>query len=248
MMMHKRLRPFVALAGLALTATLVNAQQFGPGQFGPGGNGCPATKGFWKNQGKHPFPKALVFPISVGGVKYNGSDFYAILGANGGGNAVSIMGSQLVAAILNIENGAQVNSAVTNAVISAEDLLFVGLPGPPSVTFPINMVTGFVAASSALGHAMTSVGTVLDEYNNAFFGSSCTEGTPGKPTGCGTAYQSTDAGHSYQLVNLTGTAGSCVCPANSPLGIAAGGPTPPLGPYTDFPSLGQTSFSCGVSG
>jgi hypothetical protein len=36
----------------------------------PTTGGCPATKGFWKNADKHPFPSTLTFPVTIGGVAY----------------------------------------------------------------------------------------------------------------------------------------------------------------------------------
>lgn len=144
----------------------------------PTGGGCPATKGFWKNADKHPFPGTLKFPVTIGGVAYSEADFYTILGTPPqGGNAVLIMGSQLVAALLNIAAGAQHSSAVDAEIVAAEKLLQVGLPGgPPGVTFPINMTTGFVDSSTELGTAMTTIGTFLDGYNGANF-NTCTEGS-----------------------------------------------------------------------
>ena len=145
----------------------------------PGGTGCPATKGFWKNAKKHPFPDGITFPLIIAGVAYTSDDFYTILGAPPvGGNAVLIMGSQLVAAILNIAAGAAHSQAVDNAFTTAKNLLSVGLPGdnPPGVLFPINMTTAFVQSSTDLGTAMTNIGNFLDGYNSANF-NSCSEGS-----------------------------------------------------------------------
>jgi hypothetical protein len=144
------------------------------------GSACPATKGYWKH---HAFSKSL-FPtststVNIGGVTYSASDLVDILTSNAaGGNAVTIMGSQLVAAILNIGAGAQHSAQVDAAIASAQNLLQFGLPGnnPPGVTFPINMTTGYVAASTALGTAMTDIGTFLDGYNSANF-NTCSEGS-----------------------------------------------------------------------
>ena len=120
----------------------------------------------------------LKFPVTIGGVPYSASDFYTILGTPpSGGNAVLIMGSQLVAALLNIAAGATHSAAVDAAINTAGSLLQVGLPGgPPGVTFPINMTTDFVASSTALGTAMTNIGNFLDGYNSANF-NTCSEGS-----------------------------------------------------------------------
>ncbi len=132
------------------------------------GAGCPAPKGSWKNAN---FPQTLVFPVTIAGVSYSAADFYTILGSTGSGNAVNIMGSQLVAAILNEAAGATQNSTINNAIASAESLLSIGLPGgPPGVAFPINMTSSKVGSSTALGRAMLSVESTLEGYNSGFFG------------------------------------------------------------------------------
>ena len=145
----------------------------------PPGVGCPATKGFWKNAAKHPFPNSLVFPATIAGIPYSKADFYTILRTPpSGGNAVLIMGSQLIAALLNIAAGATHGSTVDAAILTAENLLLVGLPGhnPVGLTFPLNMTTAFVPSSTDLGTAMTNVGTLLDGYNGANF-NTCSEGS-----------------------------------------------------------------------
>jgi hypothetical protein len=131
----------------------------------PTTGGCPATKGFWKNADKHPFPSTLTFPVTIGGVAYSKADLYTILGLPGGGNAVAIMGSQLVAALLNIAAGAQTNATILSAIAQAEGLLN-----------GINMTTGFVAAGSTLGQQMLTVKDTLEGFNTGFFGT-CTDGT-----------------------------------------------------------------------
>jgi hypothetical protein len=88
------------------------------------------------------------------------------------------MGSQLVAALLNIAAGATHSSSVDTAIGNAINLLSVGLPGhnPPGVAFPINMTSGFVQSSTDLGTAMTNLGTFFDSYNSANF-NTCSEGS-----------------------------------------------------------------------
>jgi hypothetical protein len=127
--------------------------------------GCPATPGFWKNESKHPFPSALTFPVTIGGIAYSSSDFYTILGNSGGGNAVQILGFQLVAAILNIAAGGQTNAATLAAISQAN----TDLAG-------INLITDFVAPSSTLGQDMITQAGVLANYNSGFFGT-CVDGT-----------------------------------------------------------------------
>jgi hypothetical protein len=127
--------------------------------------GCPATKGFWNNANQHPFPATLTFPLTLGGILYSKSDFYAILGASGNGNAVNIMGSQLIAAILNIAASGKTNAAILIATNQALGYLT-----------GINMTTGYVASTSALGQQMLAVKDTLESYNSGFFGT-CQDGT-----------------------------------------------------------------------
>jgi len=113
---------------------------------------CPMSPGFWKH---HPFPAALTFPVSIGGISYSAADFLAILNNPGGGNAVQILGFQLVAALLNAAAGATVPANVAKTIADAENLLT-----------GINMLTDFVAPSSTLGGQMTADAAVLDTFNN----------------------------------------------------------------------------------
>ena len=127
--------------------------------------GCPATPGYWKQETKHPFPSSLSFPVTIGGIAYSASDFYTVLGNPGGGNAVQILGYQLVAAILNIAAGGEVNSTTLAAIAQAN----TDLTG-------INLTTGSVAPSSALGQDMLVQAGILGSYNSGF-NNTCQDGT-----------------------------------------------------------------------
>jgi hypothetical protein len=116
---------------------------------------CPMSPGFWK---KHPFPAAMTFPVTIGGISYSEADFHTILDNPGGGNALHILGFQLVAALLNAANGAAVPANVAATILHAGSLL----AGPPA----LNMVTDFVAPSSTLGGLMVADAAVLDTFNN----------------------------------------------------------------------------------
>jgi hypothetical protein len=124
-----------------------------------GGTGsCPATFGFWKH---HPFPNAVqTSGLTIGGVTYSASDLLTILNNPGNGNAITILGPQLVAALLNIEAGTVDNPTADAAIIAAEALLSAN---------SLNLLTSFVAPSSPLGQALIAQATILDGYNNANF-------------------------------------------------------------------------------
>ena len=128
---------------------------------------CPATIGFWKNAKKHPFPPTVALAgLTIAGVTYTPANLYTILNANGG-NAVVILGRQLVGALLNLAAGAMHNVTADAAIADAEGLL---------MTNSLNLLTSNVAPSSALGIQLLSDEAVLDNYNSADFGT-CSEGS-----------------------------------------------------------------------
>jgi hypothetical protein len=132
------------------------------------GTGCPATIGFWKNTKKHPFPPSVASSgLTIGGVTYSASDLLKILNATGTGNAVAILGKQLVGALINIAAGAKDNTSADMAIADAESLLSMN---------SLNLRTSVVASSSTLGKALLADEAVLNSYNGADFGT-CTEGS-----------------------------------------------------------------------
>ena len=132
-----------------------------------GGTGCPATPGFWKNTTKHPFPDSVqTSGLKIGGVTYSAAELLTILN-NNGGNAVAILGRQLVAALLNQSAGAKHNVSADAAIATAEALLQAN---------NLNLLTSDVAPKTTLGQALLAPEGVLDAYNNADF-HSCSEGS-----------------------------------------------------------------------
>jgi len=132
-----------------------------------GGTGCPATIGFWKNQAKHPFPDSVQLSgLTIGGVTYTASQLSTILNRNGG-NAVAILGKQLVGALLNLAAGAKHNAQADAAIVTAETLL---------KAHNLNLLTSFVDPSTTLGQALLAQSNILDAYNSADF-NTCSEGS-----------------------------------------------------------------------
>src|SRR5215469_1176641 len=130
--------------------------------------GCPATIGFWKNAKKHPFPDSVqTNGLTIGGVTYTADQLLAILKATGSGNAVAILGKQLVGALLNLAAGAKDNMAADAAIADAESLLSMN---------SLNLLTSVVPSSSTLGMALLNDANTLDGYNGADFGT-CSEGS-----------------------------------------------------------------------
>jgi hypothetical protein len=129
--------------------------------------GCPATIGFWKNKKKHPFPTSVQSSgLTIGGVTYSAADLYLILSATGG-NAVAILGKQLVGALLNLAAGAAHNITADAAISDAESLL---------MTNSLNLLTSVVAPGSMLGSKLVADAAVLDGYNSSNF-NTCSEGS-----------------------------------------------------------------------
>ncbi len=121
-------------------------------------SGCPATFGFWKH---HPFPSSMFVggTTSIGCMTYDAATLVAILNHNNaGGNAVTILGHQLIAAIANYDAGATQTPAATAAIGSAIALLCAN---------NINMSTSFVQAGTTLGQQMTALADTLDTYNSS---------------------------------------------------------------------------------
>lgn len=128
-----------------------------------GGTACPATIGFWKH---HAFPNSVqASGLTIGGVNYSASDLLNILNASSGGNAVNILGKQLVGALLNLAAGAKHNASADAAIATANALLQAN---------SLDLRSSFVAASSTLGQAMLVQANILDGYNSADF-NTCSE-------------------------------------------------------------------------
>jgi hypothetical protein len=130
--------------------------------------GCPATIGFWKNAAKHPFPTSVkTNGLTIGGVTYTAAQLLTILKATGSGNAVAILGKQLVGALINLAAGAAHNATADAAIADAETLL---------QNNSLNLLTSNVGAGTTLGQELLADEVTLDAYNNANFGT-CTEGS-----------------------------------------------------------------------
>jgi len=122
-----------------------------------GGTACPATIGFWKH---HAFPDSVqTSGLLIGGVTYSAADLLTILN-NNGGNAVAILGRQLVGALLNLAASAKHNPAADAAITTAEALLQAN---------SLNLLTSDVDPSTTLGQALLAQEVTLDGYNSADF-------------------------------------------------------------------------------
>jgi hypothetical protein len=146
------------------TATLVNTGQTVTITFNGqtsvpltcGGTACPATIGFWKN---HNFPNSVqTSGLTIDGITYSASDLETILTSPSHGNAVLILGKQLIGALLNLAAGAKHNATADAAIALAEAAL-TGL----------DLRTAVVDSSTTQGAELLLVEPILDNYNSADF-------------------------------------------------------------------------------
>lgn len=120
---------------------------------------CTFTLGYWKN---HPsvWP---VLTLTLGTVSYNQAQLLSILGQPSGGNGLVILCHQLIAAKLNVANGA---TAPCCSWIATADGLIGGLVCPP-------VGGGFLSPSS-----VNAASNALDDYNNGRTGPGHCNETP----------------------------------------------------------------------
>jgi hypothetical protein len=114
--------------------------------------GCTLTQGYWKNHTED-WPVAT---LMLGTVSYSAAQLEAILTQPVAGNGLISLAHQLIAAKLNIANGADATAVA--ASITAADALIGGLIVPP-------VGAGHLAPASTGG-----LTTTLDEYNNGLIG------------------------------------------------------------------------------
>jgi hypothetical protein len=115
---------------------------------------CTFTQGYWKN---HPeaWPPACL-SLQLGNVVYNQAQLLAILGQPAQGNGLIILAHQLIAAMLNVCQGADNTDIV--AALAAAHAAIGNLVIPPvgGDTLPPNSVSG--------------IAQTLDDYNNGIIG------------------------------------------------------------------------------
>ncbi|MBI1879782.1 MAG: twin-arginine translocation signal domain-containing protein, partial [Chloroflexi bacterium] len=117
--------------------------------------GCVFTQGYWKTHGPegcNPSGGANVWPVTeltIGGTLYTDAQLCTNLKLTGQGNAVLILSHQLIAALLNIANGAEES---LDCDVDAASALLTGL----------DINTASVAPGSTLGQQMTAAAACLD--------------------------------------------------------------------------------------
>lgn len=127
--------------------------------------GCTYTQGYWKTHGIDPngmnqnmWPADVqTNGLQLGTVLYNQTQLLAIFNQNVGGNGLIALAHQLIAAKLNVVNGASVPAQVQQAIADA-DALIGGLAVPPAGS-------GYLAPS-----ATTALIGILGNYNEGSAG------------------------------------------------------------------------------
>jgi hypothetical protein len=113
-----------------------------------GGVGCTLTQGFWKN---HPedWP---VTTLTLGTTTYTQAQLLSILNQPVKGNGLVSLAHQLIAAKLNIANGA--SGSAINSTIASADAIINGLVVPP------------VGSGSLSTSSVSSLVNLLDQFNS----------------------------------------------------------------------------------
>ena len=126
----------------------------------PQPSNCTYTQGYWKTHGPIPTGNNTnmwpVTSLTLGTVNYTDLQLQAIFNTPAQGNGLITLAHQLIAAKLNIANGADGTSVA--ATIAAADALMGGLGVPP------------VGAGSLPPSATSSLTNTLDSYNNGLIG------------------------------------------------------------------------------
>ncbi len=141
-------------SGTLLTPTIP------PTEESPSSNNCTYTQGYWKN---HP----LAWPVAeltLGGVTYSQAEAADILHTVPQGDATYILAHQLIAAKLNVSQGAD-DTAIAAIIVAADDWL----AAHPLASNP----------SDAEREAGIALAEMLDDYNNGLVGPGhCDDVTP----------------------------------------------------------------------
>jgi hypothetical protein len=113
--------------------------------------GCTLTQGYWKNHESWP-----VTSLSLGTVSYTKAQLLSVLDTPVGGNGLISLAHQLIAAKLNIANGA--DGAAISSTITTVDALIGSLVVPP-------VGSGFLSTSS-----VDTLVSILTAYNEGTIG------------------------------------------------------------------------------
>jgi hypothetical protein len=153
--------PPVAVGTYMVSVSVAAGGNYSPGSstgtitINPANTAPPLSQGYWKTHASQ-WP---VTSLTIGGITYSQSELLAVMNTPADGDAVRILAVQLIAAKLNVLNGAP-ESATTAAEIALGDKLLSAL----------NLLTHTkVSTDSALGAAMVADAGYLDGYDNGLY-------------------------------------------------------------------------------
>jgi hypothetical protein len=145
-------------------------------------SGCTYTQGFWKNH-------ASAWPVTslaIGGVTYTEQQLLDLFDTAPGGDASLILGHQLIAALLNVANGAATSSTVTQAIDDAQTWMAANLGSNAGLPYG-------VPAGSTAGQQATALTQTLDDFNSGLAGTAHCGSGSGSSSGSTTTASSTAA-------------------------------------------------------
>jgi hypothetical protein len=196
------------------TSSSLSAESNSPGGNGHGGNqsggsaddaslgGCTYTQGYWKNH-------ASAWPVTsltIGGVMYSQQQLLALFGDAPQGDASLILAHQLIAAMLNVANGAVPSAAVQQAINDAQAWMTANKGSNAALPYG-------VAAGSAAGNQATALTDTLDSFNSGTAGTPhCGEGgsSSGGGSNSGSGSSCGCSGSSSGVISGSSSGGSCV--------------------------------------
>jgi hypothetical protein len=125
-------------------------------------NGCTLTQGGYKNNFN-----SKVTALTIGGTFYTAAQVNSILQLNAiQGNALLSLAHQLITAKLNVAYGASTPAAVAAAIVQADTIIAAAT----TTATPVNKIPPVGTATLASGATISSVQTILDNYNNGITG------------------------------------------------------------------------------
>jgi hypothetical protein len=142
-------------------ATKVDTHFSDPTTFDVDCGSCTYTQGYWKNHYPTEWPADVISSgLTLGTVTYTAAQLQQILqtdpGGQGGANGLIQLAHQLIAAMLNVENGAS-DAAISSTLTSAHALIGA-LVVPP-------VGSGYLSPAS-----VSALVQALDDYNNGVTG------------------------------------------------------------------------------
>ena len=163
--------------------------------------GCTYTQGYWKNHASA-WP---VMSLTIGGVVYGQQQLLALLDTSPGGDASLILAHQLIAALLNVANGAVPSAAVQQAINDAQ--AWMAANKGSNAALPYGLPAGSVAGNQA-----TALTDTLDSFNSGGAGTPhCGEGGNGSSgSGSGSSSSGGVSGSGSGSGSGSSSGGSCV--------------------------------------